>query len=78
VSKCFFCEKPVSGGIDTYGPPGGPEFCEPCWFEWERYEAREQKFYEEYLKAEGLLRHWCGTCSPSGSRVDVVIGDLQG
>ena len=34
-------------------------------FDIERHEAREQKFYEDYLKAEGLPRHWCGTCSPS-------------
>jgi hypothetical protein len=75
---CFFCECPLQGGIETYGPPGGPEFCMACWFDWERMEERERKIYEEYLKAEGLPRHWCGTCSPSGSRVDNVIGAVQG
>lgn len=76
--SCFFCETSLSGGIDTWGPPGGPEFCMACWFEWERYEARERVFYEEYVKAEGLPRRWCGTSSPLGSRVEEVIGDLQG
>lgn len=78
MASCFFCEKPLSGGIDTYGNVNGPEFCFACWFDFQDYEKREQQFYEEYLKAKGLPRHWCGTCSPSGSRVDNVIGDIQG
>lgn len=29
--NCEACQKPLSGGVDTYGDPGGPEFCFECW-----------------------------------------------
>jgi phage FluMu protein Com len=65
--KCHLCDKPLTGGTDTFGEPQFPQ-CLECWYEWRDEHDPAEIRYMQYM-----IR--CATCRQYRATVEEVVYD---